>query len=290
VQKDARAFDSHLGLARALIADKKPAAARTALQKALQIDPRHLESRVALLRLEASQNNPDAAISIARRIQADHPQSALGHELEADVLMQQKRYPAARSAYEQAMQRDAGSSVLVKLHRAQVQAGSGPASAQRLAGWLKQHPEDNAVRAAAADYAMTVGNNREAIAHYQEIQRRAAPNVLVLNNLASLYQREQDPRAQAAAEQALKLAPANPNVQDTLGWILVQTNQTARGLDLLRRAAAAAPKSGSIRYHYAAALARSGDKARARAELQKLLADTPTFPETQAAKALLNSL
>ena len=99
-----------------------------------------------------------------------------------------------------------------------------------------------------------------------------------------------DPRVQAAAEQALKLAPANPNVQDTLGWILVQTNQTARGLDLLRRAAAAAPKSGSIRYHYAAALARSGDKARARAELQKLLADTPTFPETQAAKALLNSL
>jgi len=290
VQKDARAFDSHLGLARALIADKKPAAARTALQKALQIDPRHLESSVALLHLEASQNNPDAALNIARRIQADHPQSALGHELEADVLMQQKRYPAARSAYEQAMQRGAGSSVLVKLHRAQVLAGSGPASAQRLAGWLKQHPGDNVARAAAADYAMTVGNNREAIAHYQEIQRRATPNVLVLNNLASLYQREQDPRAQATAEQALKLAPANPNVQDTLGWILVQTNQTARGLDLLRRAATAAPKSGSIRYHYATALARSGDKARARAELQKLLAETPAFPETQAAKALLDSL
>ncbi|OZA26024.1 MAG: hypothetical protein B7X91_10990 [Hydrogenophilales bacterium 17-64-11] len=72
--------------------------------------------------------------------------------------------------------------------------------------------------------------------------------------------------------------------------MLVQTNQTARGLDLLRRAAAAAPQSGSIRYHYAAALARSGNKARARAELQKLLAETPAFPETQAAKALLDSL
>lgn len=290
VQKDARAFDSHLGLARALIADKKPVAARTALLKALQIEPGHLESRIALLRLEASQNKPEAALQIARQIQAERPRSALGYELEADILATQKRFPAASAAYEQALKHGAGSSVLIKLHRAQVQAGAGQASAQRLASWLKQHPEDNAVRAAAADFAMATGNNREAIAHYQEIQRKTAPNVLVLNNLATLYQREKDVRALATAEQALKLAPTNPNVQDTLGWILVESNKTARGLDLLRRAVVAAPKSNAIRYHYAVALARSGDKTRARAELQKLLADTPAFSEAQAAKTLLNSL
>ncbi|MDZ7594143.1 MAG: XrtA/PEP-CTERM system TPR-repeat protein PrsT [Thiobacillus sp.] len=290
VQKDARDIGSHLGLARALIADKKPAAARTALQKALQIDPRHLESRVALLRLETSQNQPEAALRIARQIQAEQPQSAFGHELEADVLAAQKRYPAASAAYEHAMKLGAKSGVLIKLHNTQVLAGSGQASARRLADWLKQHPEDNAVRAAAANYAMATGNNREAIAHYQEIQRQAAPSVPVLNNLATLYQREKDPRALATAEQAFKLAPTHPNVQDTLGWILLETDQTARGLDLLRRAAAAAPKSSSIRYHYAVALARSGDKARARAELQQLLADTPAFAEAQDAKALLNSL
>lgn len=290
VQKDARNIDSHLGLARALIADKKPAAARTALQKSLQIDPAHLETRIALLRLEASQNKPEAALQIARQIQAERPQSALGHELEADILAAQKRHPAASAAYEQALKRGAKSSVLIKLHRSQVQAGAGQASSQRLANWLKQHPGDNAVRAAAADFAMATGNNRVAIAHYQEIQRKTAPNVLVLNNLATLYQREKDTRALATAEQAFKLAPTSPNVQDTLGWILVESNQTARGLDLLRQALVAAPKSSAIRYHYAVALARSGDKPRARTELQKLLADTPAFSEAQAAKTLLDSL
>lgn len=289
-QKDARNFDSHLGLARAQITDKKPAAARASLQKALQIDPGHLEARVALLRLEASQNKPEAALQIARQIQAERPQFPLGHELEADILTAQKRYPVASAAYEQALKHGAGSSVLIKLHRTQVLAGSGQATALRLASWLKQHPEDHAVRAVAADFAMATGNSREAIAHYQEIQRKTAPNVLVLNNLATLYQREKDTRALATAKQALKLAPTNPNVQDTLGWILVESNQTARGLDLLRRALVAAPKSSAIRYHYAVALARSGDKTRARAELQKLLADTPMFSEAQAAKTLLNSL
>jgi len=290
VQKDAHNIDSHLGLARAQIADKKPDAARTTLQKALQVDPGHLQTRVALLQLEASQNRSEVAMQIAHQIQADQPRSALGYELEADLLADQKRYAAASAAYEQAIQHGAGSNVLIKFHRMQVQAGSGQASAKRLADWLRQHPEDNAARAAIADFAMTSGNNREAIGHYQEIQRRTQPNVLVLNNLAALYQREKDARALATAEQAFKLAPNNPNVQDTLGWILVEDNQPARGLDLLKRAVAAAPKSSAIRYHYAVALARSGDKAAARKELQKLLADAPAFSEAKAARTLLNSL
>ena len=113
---------------------------------------------------------------------------------------------------------------------------------------------------------------------------------MILNNLASLYQTEKDSRALVTAEKALKLAPDNAETQDTLGWILLEQGQAPRGLELLRTAASAAPKSTTIRYHFAVALSQSGDKARARKELEALLSNNPKFPEADAAKALLKSL
>jgi tetratricopeptide (TPR) repeat protein len=146
------------------------------------------------------------------------------------------------------------------------------------------------VRAYAANHYTASGRYKDAIAQYQEIQRQAPANVVVLNNLASLYQREGDSRALATAEQALKLAPDNPSVQDTLGWILVEQGQVKRGQEWLRKALMAAPRHATIRYHHAVALARSGNRVQARAELEKLLADSPQFPDAEHARVLLKGL
>jgi tetratricopeptide (TPR) repeat protein len=59
---------------------------------------------------------------------------------------------------------------------------------------------------------------------------------------------------------------------DTLGWILVQSDDPQRGYDLLKKAVDAAPNQGDIRYHMAAALQRQGRTDDAKKELQKLLA------------------
>ena len=85
-------------------------------------------------------------------------------------------------------------------------------------------------------------------------------NVLVLNNLAWAYQQVKDPRALETAERAYKLKPDNAAVADTLGWMLVEQGNTTRGLELLQKAVAAAPKALEIRYHLAQAWVKSGDK------------------------------
>jgi Flp pilus assembly protein TadD len=77
---------------------------------------------------------------------------------------------------------------------------------------------------------------------------------------------------------------------DTLGWILVQKGDTARGLDVLRKAVAAAPDAPDIRYHLAAGLAKSGDKAGARKELEKTLAAGKPFASAEEAKSLMRQL
>ena len=54
--------------------------------------------------------------------------------------------------------------------------------------------------------------------------------------------------------------------------------------------AALAPSNADIRYHLAVALARSGQQARARKELEELLATGKSFAKIEEAKLLLKRL
>lgn len=282
--------DAYLLLANAQIASKKWADARTTLERALQVKPTHLLSQDALLRLEMIENKPERALQIARQIQVQAPHSPLGFEREADIYHAMKHLPQATIAYGKALDRGAGSANIIKLYRAHIQAGNAKAAEERLINWLRQNPKDNAVRAQLASYYMSKGRDKEAITQYLEIQRHIPNNAVVLNNLANLYQRTKDKRALTVAEQALKIDPNSPAIQDTLGWILVEQGQTSRGLDLLNRALTKVPKNATIRYHHSVALARTGNISKARSELVTLLKDNPTFPEANEAKDFLASL
>lgn len=289
-QQSAQSPDAHLRLAQAQIAGNKLADARSSLQKALRLQPDHEPSLDALIRLEMKENKPAQALQIARQIQADRPQSPLGFGYEGDIQLGQKRPDLAIKAYEQALAKGAGSSTLIKSHRSHVLTGN-PAAAQLLVYWLAQHPNDNAVRFYAAEYYAAIGRHQDAIAAYQTLLTQAPDSAIARNNLANSYQQAGDKRALATAEQAYKLDPDHPAILDTLGWILVETGQTGRGLELIEKALAKAPGNPDIRYHrIMALLAHKGDKARARRELELLLKDAPAFSQAETAKAQLGKL
>jgi predicted Zn-dependent protease len=120
--------------------------------------------------------------------------------------------------------------------------------------------------------------------------KKQPDNIVVLNNLAWAYQQVKDKRALETAERAYKLKPDNPAVADTLGWLLVETGQTARGIDLLQAAVQAAPQAKSIRFHLALARYKAGDVAKASNELERVLLDGGEFPEKAQAVKLLKQL
>jgi predicted Zn-dependent protease len=60
---------------------------------------------------------------------------------------------------------------------------------------------------------------------------------------------------------------------DTYGWMLVNHGALEKGIDILERAASLAPDQQEIRYHYAAALIKSGKKDAAKRELETILAE-----------------
>ena len=109
----------------------------------------------------------------------------------------------------------------------------------------------------------------------------------LLNNLAVLYQAKGDPKALELAERAYRQAPNAPALQDTYGWILVTSGRLEQALPVLRSAADALPAMAEVQYHYAAALAQAGDKAKALAILNKLdFGQVPTPARSDAQKLL----
>ena len=280
----------HYKLAMAQAAAQNTDSARASLHKALALKPGYLDAEMLLSAVELSAGRYQEALNIAQQIQKQHPEFASGFALQGEILMVQKQFAPALKAYEMALAIDNSGSLAVKVHLALSAGGNVKEADARLFHWLKDHPSDVPARAYLAASYMKTAQNKQAIEQYQAVLQNDPNNTLALNNLALLYQQGKDPRALTTAEQAYQLKLDSPEIMDTLGWIMVEQGETASGLKLLQKAVEKAPASPAIRYHWAAALAKSGDSARARRELADLLIKEKTFPERQEVQALLRQL
>ncbi len=265
-------------------------AASDALKKALAIKPDYLDAQLAMVALEAGQKDHEKALSLARQIQKQHQKLPAGYVAEGDILLGQKNPSLAAKAYEHAFSIDRNPAYLVKLHNALTQADRGAEATPRLIQWLKDHPDDTSTRMYLAEVYLVDNQNKPAIDQYHLVLQQHPEHVPALNNLATAYQKEQDARALEYAEKAHKLAPENAAILDTLGWIWVERGNTAKGLPLLQKATSLAPGAGDIRYHLAAGLAKSGDRAAARKELEQLLGTEKSFSSIEKARVLLKEL
>ena len=278
-------------LAVAQTANRDQRGAAETLRKVVALQPDFVDAQMALAALEIEAKRYSAATKIAQHLQKIAVKSPVGFILEGDVSMAENKFPQAAKAYESAYRIGRNSSVLVKQHAALTRGGKSAEANTLLEQRLKEAPEDMAVRLYIGEISLSNGNYPGAIEQYEWMLKKYPEDVLVLNNLAYAYQQAKDSRALETAERAYKLQPANAQVVDTLGWILVQQGNTKRGLELLQKAVALAAKPApGHRYHYAQALIKTGDRARARQELQRLLADTPNSPYEKEAKDLLKDL
>lgn len=260
------------------------------LKSVLAIQPDFPSAQLELAALYVRKGSHDLALMVAEHMQKQHPQGAAGYQLQGDILMAKRQPLPALAAFERASALHATNELAIKIDNALRQAGRPPDADGRLAKWLAAHPDDVRVLAYRAQTWMGANDFKRAAAQLEDVLGRQPGNPVALNNLALCYQALGDTRAQATAEAALKAAPKRADVMDTLAWILVGKGDTARAVTLLREAQALAPKARDIRYHLAAALAASGDKAGARKELDGLLAGDMRFAQADEARRLLEKL
>jgi putative PEP-CTERM system TPR-repeat lipoprotein len=157
-------------------------------------------------------------------------------------------------------------------------------------GWLSRHREDTKSRLVLGDYLLNMKKYDEATVAFEQVRAAEPNNVIVLNNLAWLYQVKGDGRAIQVASEAYRLAPGIPEIADTYGWALVVFGDNERGLAVLRHLADAPSATPASRYHLAVALKNAGRPAEARRELEKVLASQTPFGDRDKAQQLMAEL
>ncbi|MDM5179879.1 PEP-CTERM system TPR-repeat protein PrsT [Massilia sp. DJPM01] len=265
-------------------------AALASLRQSLAIDPTLFDAQMTMLNILIRQRKFTEARTLARDVQQRKPDSANGYKLEGDLLAAQGQHAAALAAWERAFERKADGALLIQIHGALNKLGRPADADARMARWFRDQPADVPARLYYASSKLVASDYKAAIGHLEAVLKVEPDNIIALNDLAWACQQSGDSRAQAYAERAHALAPGNPAVLDTLGWIHAERGNLASALPLLRKASGLAPAAGNIHFHLGTALARSGDKRAARRELERLLAQPQRSAHHEQAAALLRTL
>ncbi len=280
----------HLRMAEVHVAAKNKEAAMQSLRKALSIKADSIEAQRGIMMLDLDAGRTAEALNTARQIQKQRPKEAVGYVLEGDVHALKKAWPEAAAVYRTGIKQSGATELAVKLH-AVLMAGGGSGEADKFAdGWIKDHAKDLQFRLYLAENANARKDYTLASKQYRILVDAQPNNPAMLNNLAWSSAQIKDPKAIEYAEKAYKLAPDQAAIVDTLGGLLVEKGDMARGLELLQKAVSLAPQATVIRLNLAKALVKAGKKAEAKIELDELVKLGDKFPAQAEVGELLKSL
>jgi putative PEP-CTERM system TPR-repeat lipoprotein len=276
-----------------LRAQGKRSEARKAFESAMALAPGAPDPLSQLVDMAFEEKRPDVALEVASTQAQAAPRSAVVQYVLGTVHQRRGELGQAEAAYRKAVELDPRQMparlALAKIYlstnkpdQALVELDKGLSIDRGNAeGWL--------LSGVAHERKGDVPKAQEAFQKALAINPRFAP---AANNLAWLYSEHGgDP------EQALKLAqiakegaPDDPQVSDTLGWVLYKRGVYQRALGLLKESAAKLPDNAQVQFHLGMTYYKMGDKPAARQALTRALELNAAFNGADEARRVLSDL
>jgi len=260
----------HIGVASVHMAAGDADAALRAVRKAVEAEPDSVAANRLVIAVLMQAKQPQKALEAARQLQQRRPGDGTGFIAEGDIEGSQKRWDAALAAYKAALGKSEPGAAALRMHATLVAAGRAPEAARFAEGWLKDHPQDQTFRFHLGDAALAAGDLALAEARYLDVLKVQPEHALALNNVAWLKMKQDKAGALDYAERAVKVAPNQPALMDTLAMVLSAAGQHARAQELQKQVVAKAPQLPGFRLNLAKIQLAAGDKAQARQELAAL--------------------
>ncbi|OGK78461.1 MAG: hypothetical protein A2X52_15105 [Candidatus Rokubacteria bacterium GWC2_70_16] len=276
-----------------LLAQGKRAEARKEFEAALALAPGFVDPLTQLVGLSFAEKQPDQALERARRQAALLPKSGTHQFLVGEAHRARRESKLAEAAYLRAIElepRLPGPYLqLGSLHAA---SGQFDQALARVAEALKVNPKNMGALMLAGVIHEQRGDIPKAREHYEKVLAENPRFAPAANNLAWILSEHGGDRDKALtlAQTAKELAPDDPQVSDTLGWIFYRRGLHQRALALLKDSAAKLPGNPEVQYHLGMASAAAGDKEAARQALTLAVAGRSEFRGKEEARKALAEL
>jgi tetratricopeptide (TPR) repeat protein len=274
----------HVNLADAAAAERKWDEALQHIDQALALDRTNYQALTALINLGSATGRIGEVRGRVEQLAQEQPNSAplqylLGQAYRSGSQQEPPDAQRAEAALRRAVELDAD---YVPAYTALAEVYFGTQQPDRAIGEYKKITErrpDDFVAFRNIGLIEAGRNNLDAAAEYYRRVLSIRPDEPVAaNNLAALYAdhgKGNPEEAMRLGQDVVRRYPNEPGFADTLGWVYYRRGLFRDSAEQLKRAVEGASKRGGdnslYRWHLGAALAKNGDKAAARRELQKSL-------------------
>ena len=263
---------------------------RESLEEVLRAEPSNVQALDAIAQTFVAEKRPNDAVERIRRQVAVNARSPEVPHLLGNWLERSGDKAGAIAAYSTALSRDSAFSMsaiaAARLHMLDRRWED----ARRLTrSVLATQPANRDALLALAMLEEGGGNRNAAIEAYRTLLGNSPDDFVALNNLAVRLAEDRSTVDEALrmAERAKEVAPDNPAVDDTIGWIYYQKGLYPTAV----RHLTAAAKDGDARtyYHLAMAHFKAGNRKPALGALEKATALDPNLPEANITNAMASA-
>src|SRR4051812_16378999 len=276
-------------LGNVLLAQGQEADARKAFERAAVISPDYLPAAERLIDFEIADKQYAAAMGRAQQQIDKDPKRAQPWALRAKVYLAQRDFAHAEPDLAKAIEIDpkfeAASLLLARLY---IATNKQDQAIAKLNTFAEQNKSIPALVQLASIYEKDK-NYTAARDAYEKLLAINGNNALALNNLAVVYSERLDQvdKALDLAKRARTNSPNNPNLADTLGWVMFRKGDYRNALPLLQEGASKLTENAEVQYHLAMAQYMMGDEAAAKTGLQKAVQLPSAFPQKDEAQQRL---
>ncbi len=253
---------------------KKIAEARQAFSKALEIAPGDVNVVEQLVNIDLSEKKFGPALERVDALIAKNAKVPELYLLRAKVLAANADRKAAEVALQRVVELSPDSPVgyytLAQLYLAENDRDKAIANLQQA---IAKNPKNPVPLIVLGSVLEQKKDFKGAYDSYEKALQLNPNSALVLNNLAYLDAEvfNQVDKGFERAQLAQKLAPASPDVEDTLGWIMYRKHDYARALTLLSESAEKKPTDADAQYHLGMAAYFAGAEEPAQAALRRAI-------------------
>lgn len=273
-----------LAAAYAGLNDAKPL--RQALERTLELQPEHVEARIALTRLLLASGEAKNASKQLSKLKALAPNNPLVLQLEGIVQSGTGDRKQALDTFDKLHDLTPNTETLVYLSRAQWNEGDHATALAILEQWVAENPKDINARLELANSLLKAKQPEAAVSQYRAILLESENNLVALNNLAWNLRQTEPKDALKYAEKAYSIAPTSVMILDTLATILHESGEELRATRLIDRGLEQYPENSTLILRKSGLLASTGETKKAKALLTGLIANGSDQAVLQAKRAL----